>query len=65
MVVEFITGVVNVLPVPNELPPDAASYQLVVDPTGGQTFVTSKFTIPGPHRDASTAVNEGVVIPTL
>ena len=49
MVVEIV-GVVNVEPVPNDAPPVAAAYQLIV----AAAFASAtKVTVPVPHRVAS------------
>ena len=45
MVVELILGVVNVVPVPNEVPPVNALYQLIVP----ALEVAPKLSVPVPH----------------
>ena len=40
-------GVVNVGPVPNKVPPDAAEYQLIVP----ELAVAESVTVPVPHRE--------------
>ena len=42
---ELITGVVNGLPLANEVPPEALAYHLTLLP------VAARFTVPTPHRD--------------
>ncbi len=48
MVAEIL-GVVNVFPVPNDVPPVAAVYQFIVAPVLG---VAPKLKVPVPQRDA-------------
>ena len=50
MVVAEIDGVVKDVPEPNELPPEASAYQLIVAP---EEPVAAKSTVPVPHRVAS------------
>lgn len=59
MVVVDILGVVKLVPVPKELPPDEAAYQLIVPAEA----VAPKFTLPASHREAGVvAVMVGVVL---
>jgi hypothetical protein len=54
VVVAPITGVVKVLPVPNDDPPVDAEYQFTEAPV--VTGVASKITVPEPQREAGVVV---------
>ncbi len=59
MVVPVITGVVKFAPVPNEIPPVATSYQLIVPPLAAAV----KIKVPASHLEAGTVdVIEGVLL---
>lgn len=46
----MITGVVNVAPVPNEVPPVATSYQFIVPPLAAAV----KINVPASHLEEGT-----------
>lgn len=58
MVLLEIEGVVNDVPVPNDVPPEDAAYQLIVPALAEAVSVT----VPEPHRETVEPVAVGIAL---